>query len=95
MHFQALVGKLKLHLKARKTSFTVFIPFKEKCTRDFCLLARTNDDMVPSFAELQIFREAGIGRKKVVFSNKKVDRNKVRACLEELFPKLHSQAGAF
>ena len=83
--------------KAKKgnSKYPIFITPKETWTRDFCLLANVTDEVVPSFHQLNQLQQAGLGRRRVTFSNKKADHNAVRACLEETFPKLKSQDGAY
>lgn len=59
------------------------------------MLANTTDAVVPSFHKLNELQQAGLGRKRVTFSDKEADHNAVRACLEDTFPKLKSQDGAY
>ena len=58
-------------------------------------MSNATDAKVPTFSELKELKEASLGRKRVVFPNKKAEHNEVRKCLEDAFPKLQSQAGAF
>ena len=81
--------------KAKRGRYPVFIPPRETWTRDFCLLSKTTDSKVPTFAEMNQLKEAGLGRKKVTFPDKKAGHNEVCKCLEKIYPKLESQAGAF
>ena len=53
------------------------------------------DDKTPRPDMLQSLQAAGLGKKKVVFKDKNGDFNHLRNTLEDYFPKLKSQNGAF
>eukprot|EP00794_Sanderia_malayensis_P020887 gene20887-22938_t len=72
----------------------VFIKPKETWTHDFCLLANPKDTRTPSLSTLVTLKEAGLGRKKVTFDDKRCGHGKVRQVLETVFPKLKSQCGS-
>ena len=81
--------------KAKRGRYSVFIPPRETWTRDFCLLSKTTDSKVPTFTEINLLKEAGLGRKKITFPDKNAGHNEVCKLLEKIFSKLQSQAGAF
>lgn len=60
----------------------------------FVLLNSPSTDTTPSLRMSQTLALAGLGKKTVVFPNKRGDYGKLRAKLEE-FPKLQSQHGTF
>ncbi len=67
---------------------------KDTWTHEFSLLART-DQQTPSVELASSLRDAGLGKKKIVFPNKKASHDEFRKELEKAFPKLASQNGAF
>eukprot|EP00794_Sanderia_malayensis_P010660 gene10660-11789_t len=73
----------------------IFIKPKETWTHDFCLLANPKDTRTPSLSTLVTLKEAGLGKKKVTFDDKRCGHGKVRQVLETVFPNLKSQRGAF
>ena len=72
-----------------------FVQPKETWTHDFCLLARPDQDISPSLDELGELREAGLGRRKIVFPRKTGNFEHLRQTLEKEFEKLKTQDGAF
>ena len=68
---------------------------KESWTHDFCLLSDTEQDKTPSQEALALLKEAELGKKKVVFPNKKGDFQHFKDVLEKEYDKLKSQDEAF
>ena len=68
---------------------------KESRTHDFCLLWDTEQDKTPSLEALALSKEAELGKKKVVFPNKKGDYQHFKDVLEREYDKLKSRDGAF
>ena len=73
----------------------MFIKPKESWTHDFCLLSRKNETKTPTVASLLLLKEAGLGKRRITFDDKKSGHGKVRQVLETIFPKLKGQSGAF
>ncbi len=73
----------------------IFIKPKETWTHDFCLLANPKDTKTPSLTTLVTLKEAGLGKKKVTFDDKRCGHGKCRQVLETVFPKLKTQCGAY
>lgn len=73
------------------------MPFfvKDTWTKDFLVLASTADDKTPRADVLQSLKAAGLGKVKVVFKDRNGDFNHLKSTLEDHFPKLKSQNGAF
>ena len=73
------------------------MPFqvKDTWTHDFFLLASPSTERTPSLRELSALSLTGLGKKRVVFSDKRGDFNQLKATLEKEYPKLQSQKGAF
>ena len=85
--FQLQIGKtkgLKFFFEPRKT-----------WTHDFCLLSDPNRCLTPSVKHLVNIKDAGLGRKRIVFPDKKSSFSKVKQVLESEYPKLKSEDGAF
>ena len=73
----------------------VFIQPKKSWTHDFCLLANSNQNITPSLKRLSTLKEAGLGKKRIVFPDKQAEFSKLRSVLETEYPKLKTQDGAF
>ena len=80
--------------KPKKQNYVVITP-KETYTHDFCLLSSKHSTKTPSLMELTKLREAGLGKCKITFDNKRSGHGKVRQVLETIYPKLKCQNGAF
>ena len=87
----ASLGKAK---RPKKENNFFFVP-KDTWTHEFCLVARTDQQTTPSVKLSSSLRDAGMGKKKIVFPNKKAGHEEFRKELEKAFPKLASQNGAF
>ena len=81
--------------KRKKGPTFVPIVIKDTWTHDFVLLHSPNTNKTPSLAESHTLALAGLGKKKIVFPDKRGDFMKLRATLEKEYPKLTSQRGAF
>ena len=68
---------------------------KELWTHDFCLLSNTEQHKTPSQESLVAIKEAGLGRKRVVFPNKSGNFENMKHVLESEYERLKSQDGAF
>lgn len=73
----------------------IMIQPKESWTHDFCLLSNTEQDKTPSQESLLALKEAGLGRKKLVFPNKNGNFEDLKGVLESEYEKIKSQDGAF
>jgi hypothetical protein len=88
--------RLPLHNpRPAKRQKVVFIQPKKSWTHDFCLLAETNQSRTPSLTRLSAIKEAGLGKKRIVFPDKNAGFAKLKSVLETEYPKLKSQDGAF
>ena len=80
--------------RVSKRPKVVFQP-RKSWTHDFCLLADQSSGVTPPIHQLSNLKDAGLGRKRIVFPDKKASFVKVKSVLETEFPKLKSQDGAF
>ena len=64
----------------------------ETWTHEECILARCDEDTTPTRERLELIN-AGLGKAKLFFPDKKADHNKVKLFLEEKSPKLKSAGG--
>lgn len=88
--------RLPLHNpRPAKRQKVVFIQPKKSWTHDFCLLAETKQIKTPSLTRLSAIKEAGLGKKRIVFPDKNAGFAKLKSVLETEYPKLKSQDGAF
>ena len=73
------------------------MPFfvKDTWTKEFLVLSSPLDDKTPRVDMLQSLNAAGLGKMKVVFKDKNGDFNHLRSTLEDYFPKIKTQNGAF
>ncbi|XP_066910994.1 uncharacterized protein [Clytia hemisphaerica] len=71
-----------------------FIP-PSTWTHDFFLLASKHAEKSPDRLTVLELNNAGLGKKKVVFQDKKGDHSHIRKTLESHYPMLRSQNGAF
>ena len=81
--------------KSRKTGSVVVIQPKESWTHDFCVLSGTSENMSPSLQTVCKLKEAGLGRKKITFPDKHGRFSHLKEILEQEFPQLKTQDGAF
>lgn len=68
---------------------------RETWTHNFCLLSSVDISKTPNFEELSTLKDAGLGKKKVMFSKKEGDFEHLKSTLEKEFEKLKSQDGGF
>lgn len=68
---------------------------KDTWTKEFLVLSSPRDEKTPRAECLQALQAAGLGKKKVVFKDKNGNFDHLKSTLEEHFPKLKSQNGAF
>ena len=80
--------------RVNKRPKVVFQP-RKSWTHDFCLLSDQSSGVTPPINQLPNLKDAGLGRKRIVFPDKKASFVKVKSVLETEFPKLKSQDGAF
>ena len=80
--------------KKAKKSIVVVTP-KETWAHDFCLLSDKDATKTQSLTMLTALREAGLGKRKITFDNKRSGHGKFGQVLETIYPKLKSQNGAF
>ncbi len=78
--------------RARQQKNFVFLQPKELWTHDFCLLSDTAAKKTPSSSTLIALKEAGLGKRKVVFGDKRSSHGKVRQVLETIYPKSQGEA---
>ncbi len=81
--------------RPQKRQKVVFIQPKKSWTHDFCLLSGTDQITTPNLRLLSTLKEAGLGKKRIVFPNKNADFSKLKTVLETEYPQLKSQDGAF
>lgn len=81
--------------RPRKKARVLPIFVKDTWTHEFLVLSSTTDDKTPTARMLQSLQAAGLGRRKIVFKDKHGDFSHLRSTLENAFPKLESQKGAF
>ena len=81
--------------RPKKNANYIMITPKETWTHDFCVLNEPIMSLSPTLTQLCSLREAGLGRRKVVFKDKNANHKKLCEVLEEHFPKLKTQHGAF
>lgn len=80
--------------KQRTRPTPYFIP-PSTWTHDFFLLNKTTVNRTPERHLIDHLNSCGLGRKKIVFSDKNGDHKHIRETLESHFPKLVEQNGAF
>ena len=73
--------------KQRGTPYQRFKP-KDSWTHMFVCLSERDDSYVPQRVEKRALKEAGLGEKKIIFSNKNGQFEHVKGTLEDHFPKL-------
>ena len=84
-------GKKKTNVMKRQS---VFIP-KNTCTINICCLAVKESSTTPNSEQLINLSLAGLGKKRVVFSDKNGDHYFFQETLEKNFSKLKKLEGAF
>ena len=87
------MGTMPPNKKAKK-SIVVVTP-KETWIYDFCLLSDEDATKTPLLTMLKALREAGLGKRKITFDNKRSGHGKFRLILETIYLKLKSHNGAF
>ena len=80
--------------EVKKAKVVVFQP-RKTWTHDFCLLSNPSCNVTPSISQLAKLKDAGLGRKRITFADKKASFMKFKSSLEEEYPKLKDQDGAF
>ena len=73
----------------------VMVKPRETWTHNFCLLSSTVQDTSPLLEELLQLKDAGLGKKNVVFSKKDGNFEHFKNTLEKEYEKLKAQEGAF
>ena len=94
-HSGAQLSNSRPRKRPRTLQTVLPIVVKDTWTHDFLLLQSPSSDKTPTVSELTSLSLAGLGRRKVVFNNKRGDFGHLRNTLEKEFPKLQSQMGAF
>ena len=89
-------GGRKRRFTSSNTKFSspYFVP-PTTWTHEFFLLNKTTDHCTPLRSQIDAMQRAGLGRRKVIFEDKRGDHVHVRETLDKYFPKLASQNGAF
>ena len=74
-----------------------YVPFfvKDTWTKEFLVLLSPSDDKTPQVDMIRSLQAASLGKVKVVFKDKNGDFSHLKNTLEEYFPRLKSQNGAF
>jgi hypothetical protein len=80
--------------RKRKRPVPAYV-IKDTWTHDFLLLSSPSTDKTPSVKEANEPLSAGLGKKRITFSNKQGDFNHLKSTLEKEYPKLSTQKGAF
>ena len=68
-------------------------PIKETWTHEFCCVPFTFQTTTPSYEQLELLRNAGLGKKKLVFKNKDAGHDEVCKQLKMEYPQLESVGG--
>lgn len=80
--------------EVKKAKVVVFQP-RKTWTHDFCLLSDPVCNVTPSISQFTKLKDAGLGKKRITFPDKKASFMKFKSILEEEYPKLKDQDGAF
>ena len=80
--------------EVKRAKAVVFQP-RKTWTHDFCLLSNPSCNVTPSISQLTKLKDAGLGRKRITFPDKKASFMKFKSSLEKEYPKLKDQDGAF
>ena len=80
--------------RKRKKAVPAYV-IKDTWTHDFFLLSSPSTDKTPSIKEANNLLYAGLGKRRITFSNKQGYFNHLKTALEKEYPKLSSQKGAF
>ena len=65
----------------------------ETWTHDVCVLGGCDEDRSPNRDRMETLINAGLGKAKLVFPNKKAGHDEVQSFLEQKFPKLKAAGG--
>lgn len=65
----------------------------ETWTHDICVLGRCDENVTPGRQRMDVLMQAGLGKMKLVFPNKKGSHIEVENFLEEKFPRLRDGGG--
>ena len=65
----------------------------ETWTHDICVLGRCDENATPDGQRMDVLMQAGLGKMKLVFPNKKESHIEVENFLEEKFPRLRDGGG--
>ena len=88
---------VRARVQDRKKKAKPYVAFfvKDTWTKEFLVLSSPSDDKTPRADMLQSLQAAGLGKVKVVFKDNNGDFSHLKNTLEEYFPMLKSQNGAF
>ena len=68
--------------KGKQIAYLTPCLVKESWTHDFCLLSGRDAQKTPNRDEMEVLRRAGLGKKKIVFPNKKTDHGELSSKIE-------------
>ena len=88
----ALTGAKKKKPMTGYVPLTRFQPL-ETWTHDVCVLGGCDEDRSPNRDRMETLINAGLGKAKLVFPNKKAGHDEVQSFLEQKFPKLKAAGG--
>ena len=83
--------------KTKKPKLNGYVPARftplETWTHDICPLGKCDENKTPDRPRMEKLMEAGLGKMKLVFPNKKAGHNEFQSFLEEKFPRLIDGGG--
>ena len=83
--------------KSKKPKLNGYVPVRfsplETWTHDVCVLGKCDENVTPDRQRMDILMQAGLGKMKLVFPNKKANHMEVQSFLEEKFPRLSDGGG--
>lgn len=83
--------------KSKKPKLNGYVPVRftplETWTHDVCVLGKCDENVTPDRQRMDLLMQAGLGKMKLVFPNKKANHMEVQSFLEEKFPRLQDGGG--
>ena len=83
--------------KSKKPKLPGYVPVRftpqETWTHDICVLGKCDEAFTPDRERMEVLLQAGLGKMKVVFPDKKASHFDVETFLHEKFPRLQSGGG--
>ena len=83
--------------KSKKPKLNGYVPARftplETWTHDVCALGKCDENKTPDRPRMEKLMQAGLGKMKLVFPNKKASHSEFQSFLEEKFPRLIDGGG--